>query len=782
MGAIPFLLGARLGLTGPTSDVPWLVAVLVLGMTLTGHRRVIVCWLALGWGWVAHSPSHPTISHVGFFAVDKPTTVTGTVRGCWQQTPTTWNGVLVRLTVEQQGLSATVRGPLSLTLPDLPDTISRCGGTVRAVGYVTTGRVFENSPRILVGREAMRLKSPRLLSGVAKPGATLRWFSVFKERVSPKGWMEHSSPGKRLAHALVLGEGYALDPSWREGLRRYGLSHVVAVSGLHMGILGGLICLGTVNIRREIRWTLVLGGVLTYAFLVGPRPSVLRSVFMASVVAISVLAKRPPQSANILALALGTLVALDPSRLLDLGFQLSASATAGILLLTAGTYRNLESMSAALFRASWYNFPDLGSRSGRVSESLRPVARWLLQGLAVSVAAQTATLPWTLGVFHWWSPSAVVLNLLAVPWAALSVSLSILWLVSDWIYPTIAAGVIEPTLDVLTRPLEILYVLEPGLFSGRCRVVAPWAIGLGVGALGWWGFRPSRSKLHLIWPLVAVAAIHFGESTANSDSSKLASLPAGGVRISAIDVGQGDALLLESELGNVLIDGGGWIRPGLGARVLAPALAGRGIVRLDAAVISHADVDHCYGLLELARVIPVRRFVVAQSWASGSGCDQGLEELGVIPFPLEVGQSLRVGSWDLVALGPLPGMKDRSNAQSLVVRASALGRCVLLTGDIGAAEEEILRSFWGDGFLQCEMLKVAHHGARSASFPGWLNTVKPKIALISAGRNNPFGHPSTKVLQRLSNRGIWALRTDLDGQVSIAWNREIGRRVALGAD
>jgi competence protein ComEC len=210
--------------------------------------------------------------------------------------------------------------------------------------------------------------------------------------------------------------------------------------------------------------------------------------------------------------------------------------------------------------------------------------------------------------------------------------------------------------------------------------------------------------------------------------------------------------------------------------VLVPALGALGIRRLDALAVTHADLDHCGGAADLLAEVPVGELWLPPGLA-GSGCGRRLLAGGRAPaVELAAGGERRLGRWRLRALAPDRPAAGRhaaarsDNEASLVLLAEGEGRRVLLTGDVEARGESSLVERWGEGTLACDVLKVAHHGSKSSTTARFLAAARPRLALVSAGRGNPYGHPSELVLRRLDDRGVTVLRTDRDGMLRLAWD------------
>ena len=233
-----------------------------------------------------------------------------------------------------------------------------------------------------------------------------------------------------------------------------------------------------------------------------------------------------------------------------------------------------------------------------------------------------------------------------------------------------------------------------------------------------------------------------------------------------LDVGQGDALLLRDGPRTLLVDGGGWPRGDVATRVLLPALARLGVRRLDVALLTHGDHDHCAGLLELDRWIPVRELWVAPT-AEDARCGNALgEQGGRRVSPLVPGERRSLGRFEIDVLHA-PERAPSTNAGSVVVAVAAGGRKLLLAADIDAAVEHAMLERGAQ--LAADVLKVAHHGSRTSTSGTFLAAVDPALAIVQAGRDNVYGHPAAVVLERLAVQRTLVLRTDLDGRVVLAW-------------
>ena len=689
--------------------------------------------VVLLWGGLARKP-------LATFDPDRPVTADVAIpalgASAWQRAEDGWTA-RVRVTAVEQG-SRRVSGPDRVWLRLRGSRPPPRARRLRARGYFSRRPSYLNLNVSRPGEWGLNVKSRRLLLDWAgAPGVPLR--AAVRIRQGLLAAVDSATgPGAPLAGALVFGDARRVPAEWRTGLRRLGLSHLLAVSGLHVGlILGGCWWLfgGLPGRLTSTGAVLVL---LFYGCLVGPRPSLLRAAVMALLVILALALERPPQALNSLCAALVVILCLEPAAAADLGFQLSFLATAGILLLA----------------------PRLIGAWQREGASGRPGL--LLAGLAVTVAAQLATMPVTAAELGLLTPLAPVANLAFVPWTALTLGVSLLWVVfaALALVPLLsviaapAAAAMLGVLDALSVPFASLAKLPPGSW-----LALPVSVDFGAAlALTLWlaallsGVRRAFYALALV--LVCTPAP-----------------PDRAPRLAMLDVGQGEAVLLQSgDRGPViLVDGGGFRRGNFAEAALLSALAAEGVHRIDLAVLSHGDSDHCQGMLDLARYLRIERL-----WAAPTeirdGCGRALADLlrGRVRL-VERGYAEQVGFFHLEVHHPGPEQEGGGNSASLVVRACVDRSCVLLTGDLDlAGERELLAWARSNGrSLRSDVLKVAHHGSRTSTSGALLSAVRPRLALMSAGRRNSYGHPSPEVVSRIEDRGALVLRTDRHGRIEL---------------
>jgi competence protein ComEC len=545
---------------------------------------------------------------------------------------------------------------------------------------------------------------------------------------------------RALVRAMVLGDRSEVDEATTEAFRASGTYHVLALSGAQVALLAGLV-VGGLRFLRASPWTqaaVTAAAIGGYAVFVGGDVPVVRAALMASAVLAGRALELDADPANLLGAAALVLLAHRPAAAGDVGFQLSFGATLAILALAGPLTRGVPRLPLRV---------DLA--------------------VAASVAAQGALAPVLAAWFHRLAPGAVLLNIAAVPLsgAVLVAGLAVLIVAPLGPGPAQAAGAVAWVAARALRLSGDLGPLGPWLDlrvgTPTLLAVACWVAGLALVYRG-------RRTAGVGWLLACHLALVTGRLSRPAD---------GRLHLTVIDVGQGDSLLLRSPSGrSLLIDAGGSRDPRFdpGEARVAPVLWRAGVHRLDALVVTHAHPDHVGGAPFL-----LRAFRVAQVWEGPAPLrdpawrrvDAGLGGGG--SARLTVAEGMRL-DWDGVSVAVLGPQRPRQpplrvrNEDSVVLDV-ALGEVhLLLTGDVEGRAEEWLQvppSF---------VVKVPHHGSRSSSGSHLVAGAGARLAVVSAGPHNPFGHPHPEVVERYRRSGALVLRTDRDGTVSVATD---GQRV-----
>jgi competence protein ComEC len=572
-----------------------------------------------------------------------------------------------------------------------------------------------------------------------------------------------------LARGFVLGEDENIDSGTVEDFRRAGLSHLLAVSGQNVALLAllamPLLAAFGIPLRTRLIW--ILGAIVVYVPLAGAGPSILRAGVMGAIGVLATLAGR--RSSRLYALALAALVtfAVDPGIAADVGWQLSFAAVLGILAIAAPLRATIVAR--------------IGARGWRGA---------LAEGAAVTVAATLATAP--LVAFHFESISTTTLfaNLLALPAVAPAMWLGMLAAVAAQVpgFPVGALNAIgAPLLAYIAqvaawcgRPSWAYLHLELGMTGLIASYLALAVIAIGAPRLwrhrriaalrrartppgdrpesrdigGFSSRRPAgRGRIRLVAGAGLVAlALAWAGGRGGADAAG----PVAGLRVSVLDVGQGDAILFQpARAPALLIDGG---PPGDG---LEAKLDSAGVRRLGVAVVTHEQSDHAGGIEELLGRFPIERLAYARLSRRLRG---EAEATGARPERIAKGVSLRSGRLRVEVLWPPPELLTTPlagadpNTQALVLLARWGDFSMLLTAD---AEAEAVPLDPGP----VDVLKVAHHGSEDAGLEALLDRVAPRLAVISVGAENSYGHPAQATLATLAEHRVPVLRTDRDGTI-----------------
>ena len=604
--------------------------------------------------------------------------------------------------------------------------------------------------------------------------AILRHYqNEFEERSTP-----FPSATAQLLTAMTFGEGGLSEPlpaRLRDDFRVAGMSHILVASGTQISFLC-LLLLGLsrfLGLRRGWLLLLVLPILFFYSLLAGGAPSIWRATIAGACVARAVLAGRDADGISLLSLALLVMVILEPLQLLSLSFQLSFGAAWGLIAL---------------------------------APSLRILAQSVLgksiatDFVAFSSGAQLGVLPILLYHFGRVSLAGIGANFLGVPLAGILVTSGIAGLVLPlaWFNGFLTRSIVGvatfaaslPGAQIEQPPIRLFWTLfcygvlgiaillmatRPALDGAESDSPSQHSIlpALVEEIRRWWRRRKSTlPRLQSLFVLVVfIFTIWVGFQFWNDRTQLL--------RVTMLDVGQGESILIRSPQNRtVLIDGGSdaqGLRSNVGQSVIVPYFQTAGTRKIDVLVITHADADHCNGLLQVLREIPVG-FVLDGAASDDVTATEYIElkrEILRRKIPIvraQSGQKLDLGDADLSVLAPLVPLQKGDNNNAVVFRLDYDKTSFLLTADIEKETEERLVRRGAN--LKCTFLKVAHHGSQTSTTPLFLKAARPQTAIISCGRYNRFGHPNMEVLGRLNKQKLGVFRTDLDGAIEISSDGE----------
>jgi competence protein ComEC len=554
---------------------------------------------------------------------------------------------------------------------------------------------------------------------------------------------------------IVLGERAGISSDLARAFATTGTTHLLAISGFNMTLVGSAVALGLKGrVRPLTRAAITVAAIVAYSLLVGLAPSVMRAALMASVASCGLASGRRAATANALCVAVTAMLFADPAAIADLGFLLSAAATAGLVLWQA----------------------PLAARFARLPGAAR-------EGLATTLAASAPTLPIVAAAFGRVSLVSPVANLVAVP------------LFPPLMLTGAAASVLGALSLDLARPvalvaygcalaLRIVVVTFAALPIAAVSVPSGATTGALVALLLFAAVRAAPLVRGLRWPRLALprfaaprTALVGGSPAAllAAPRAALLAVPAlvvagvlawpsadPEVRVRALDVGQGDAYLVEVGAATVLIDGGpdpARLMEELGAS-LPPWRR-----RIDVVALTHAHLDHGAGLITALdryevgmtlEPVGLNPGALADLWAAGIARTHAERQV------VRAGQRLRVGDAVITVLSP--ETDPRVDTPSLILRIERGRFSALFMGD---ATDAAL----GDLLLHPEALRSRvyvppHHGAATPHAVTLVEAVRPEVALISVGAGNRYGHPTPETLAALN--GITTYRTDRDGTVEVS--------------
>ncbi len=552
-----------------------------------------------------------------------------------------------------------------------------------------------------------------------------------------------------LLKGVLLGAKHAVPEEIKTTFAQTGVNHVLAVSGLHVGLIAGTVffMLKILGIGRGITAALTICALIFYALITGLPPSVVRASTMGCVALLGIVGQRDIDGGNILGIAgLGLLIA-RPQDLFDVGFQLSFVATGGILIF----YRPLRDLLPQ--KKGWYDTCVAGP-------------------LAVSIAAQATTLPFIVAYFGLVSVIGLIANLIVVPIIGIGVGLGLLTVLAFACWEPLATILNAANWLILSGAIKCAELMAEPEWAAFEVVLPSWvifAIYLVLIPL----IHPTARRLWSTYCLIIaliLANIGIWKNIWQTESA---------LEIYFLDVGQGDAIFCKYPNGRTLLVDGG-IRTqytDMGKRVILPFLKSQRIDHIDVVVGSHPHADHIGGLISVLEQVSVSHYLDAGQHVdsfTGKQLQEVVKTKGIRYQTVAAGDSL-VGIGGLV-LHPTPAYvsasgsaPDGMNNGSVVIRIVHQGTSILLTGDIEhETDGDLMR--WGHR-LRSDILKAAHHGSRTSSTPEFLAGVTPGIVAISCGINNKFRHPSPEVIQRLRDMGIQIWRTDHSGAITARIDR-----------
>jgi competence protein ComEC len=536
---------------------------------------------------------------------------------------------------------------------------------------------------------------------------------------------------------VVLGEDEGLPSDVQDDFRASGLYHLLAVSGQNVAfIAGGIYALGwLLRLSRVVRELSIIAAIAAYVLAVGWQPSVVRAGVVGGLASLAWLVARPSDRWHFLALGALALMAWMPTSALEPGFQLSFAAVAAIFVAVPWLRRRLDGY---------------------------PVPGAAADALAVALACSVATTPIVLLHFGEAPVYTVLANVVAFIAAPLVLGFGLLAAVVDPVSPSAAAG-LAAFAGWAAAWLELVARTVGGLPSAAVGT-EPLLVACGAAGSALFALRRLRSRIARIHTLPVALALGGAVLVAGAAWATRADPvrePPPGLRVTFLDVGQGDAILLETPRASVLVDQG----PPEGDA--AQQLQSMGIRSLTAIVLTHPQRDHVGGAADVIRRVRVGRVLDPGLATTGPEYEEALRAArsrGVDVEVIRSGSTYRAGGLVLRALWPDDegAPTEDPNLNAVVLVASYGETDVFLPAD---AESDVTARL---SLPEVEILKVAHHGSEDPGLATELRELRPRIAVISCGRDNEYGHPRPETLAALDGSpGVAVYRTDEDGRVVV---------------
>lgn len=629
------------------------------------------------------------------------------------------------------------------------------------------------------------IRSPLFLQKITESQSLFHILHYFPERIRTRigEHIDISVPieSQGLYRAILIGDRSRVDDAILETFKGSGTMHILAISGLHMTVIGALLFTAIywlLNRSERLlfrfplrKWAslLCLPVLLGYGLLAGLSSPVFRAVVMSCMVIVALCTDRPKSPSTLMACAALIILAIEPLALLTASFQLSFVATMAILFL----FPVLKKLA----------LPDTTATPRTRKQA---VINWLIAAMLVSTVATLATAPLCLFAFNRFSPMSIFSNLLVEPliclWSLPAGFLSIPFIflqpeISTWLLRIGSLGLstaVHVTTFFSNLPMSTFWLPSPPLSL---------MIGFYGGLAGCclWG-KTVRMRL---WFSAAIMAPYFILMLHPTDF--LGKYPKDSFHLSFLDVGQGSATVVEFPSGmTVLIDGGGSSSAtgNIGERVIAPFLWHRGITKLTAVVVTHADADHYNGLSFI-----LNHFSPEELWVRDrQGHDEGFKQLihlaekeqikVIVP---QVGAMLDNGDTSnfleciantAVAYDTSPGSRKSQDGENagIILKTCSKQQCSLFPGDIGRADEQFLVD---RGYnLTADILLAPHHGSKSSNSPGFLRAVSPALMVVSAGRSGQNYFPHNHLQDDCGKMGSTLLTTSKYGTLEAIIGQE----------
>ncbi|TJX14748.1 DNA internalization-related competence protein ComEC/Rec2 [Tissierella creatinini] len=541
-----------------------------------------------------------------------------------------------------------------------------------------------------------------------------------------------SERNAQIMTSIILGKSSLLMEEDISYYRELGLAHVLAVSGLHIGIIAGFILLifSRIGIKRRYNFVITLGIIWIYIFFIGLPPSAIRAGLMFTILYFSKLSHEPYDGLNSIYASMILCLLLNPYWLFNIGFQLSYAATISLLILSSRI-----SIYSTRIKAIKTAITILGVNIG-----LLPIQSYYFNSIHL------------LGIIS---------NVVIVPFLSIGLVLGMIMLILQVTIPILNMGVgtaLDMILTIQYKLMEIIYSMDVISFN----IFSPGILEIGIYYIlililfrlidiNRFPFYMNKTIFYylLLFTLILAIDINFKDD----------------IEIDFIDVGQGDSILIKTQAQNFLMDTGGSPVESfdIGKNITLPYLKKQGIFKLQGVIITHFDEDHSQGLAAIIDEIKIDK--IFASYLPQGELLKNIKKKNIPIILLKKNDYILLdNNTSLQIIWPFDNIEElSSNNKSLISILNYKDYKVLLTGDIEREVELSLK----DDLSKVNILKVPHHGSSTSSSQELLGVIKPEASIISVGRNNFYSHPNDDVIERLQYIGSEIYRTDDMGMIRI---------------
>ncbi len=571
---------------------------------------------------------------------------------------------------------------------------------------------------------------------------------LYRARESFIGRFDEDTQG--FIRGVIFGDKSEIDDELLEEFNNNSTGHILAVSGLHMGFLYGLLRFLTARKRTLPVSMLIISVIMLYGEMTMWSPATVRACIVMTISLCSTHFRRCADLLTSLSLAAFMILTYQPYQLFNSGFQLSFLALSGIAFLT------------------------------------KPISTVTGEAIAVMLAVQVGTLPVIAYSYCRINPLSMLINVPVILLASVLVPLCILLLMLEAGIGMVPSFGIDIAELISYAVMKINHILEfEGSFS--IKTAGPGAAAIIMVYIAAFGLVTEWTKVMIVRKEYRTI-IKQGILLLLPVTMLFSCLydPLSNDEIVFVAVGQGDCTHIRADAHSVLIDGGGQVEYGsdkdeesgqnkdssynVGKSILMPYLMHSGADNVDIALVTHLHADHYKGIVELCDVFPVGAIGVPVDYRGASDIMPDESEIHYIgPYTkIEISEDVSIEAIWPVDVSNEPMAADDPNEHNTVYMIYYNDIKIMVTGDLlEEDEQEMVKYYEGSDKLKCDILKVAHHGSKSSSCEEFLNAARPRIAVIQCGRNNFYGHPHQQTLDRLEERGIKVFRTDISGAVGI---------------